>query len=112
MLCENPAVDATHEEAAGVHDGDVYASWPSGDLPKPGSQAGMSVVRRRFGATMPITEFTPYAPFVVARDCGDRSFFCGDPGVLFFRVPLKHLLGPKPVSLICNAEWPGPPLNL
>jgi hypothetical protein len=78
-------------------DGDVYVSWRSGELPQPSNQAGMSVVRSTdggatFGLTQAIARFTPYTPFVVARDCGDGPFFCGDPGYVFFRVPLEPRL--------------------
>ena len=79
------------------HDGDVYVSWRSGDLPKPGNQAGMSVARSTdggasFGPTQTIAPFTPYTPFVVDRNCGDGPAFCGDPGFVFFRVPLEPRL--------------------
>ena len=79
------------------HDGDVYVSWRSADLPRPGSQGGMSVTRSpdggvSFGATRSIARFIPYTPFVTARDCGDGPFFCGDPGYVFFRVPLEPRL--------------------
>ena len=76
------------------HDGDVYVSWRTYDSNTKKDTDSVAVARsadggRSFDRPATAAVFTPYFPVQGARDCGDGTSYCGEPGFVFHRVPLE-----------------------
>ena len=76
------------------HDGDVYVSWRTYDSNTKKDTDSVAVARstdggQSFNRPATAAAFTPYFPVQGARDCGDGTEYCGEPGFVFHRVPLE-----------------------